>query len=52
MLLDLSYFEVLSQILPMLTSQSFFQTLTTRMVECVLLGLARDLSMRYVGIWI
>jgi hypothetical protein len=51
-LLDLSYVEVLSQILPMLTSQNFFQTLSTRMVECVLLGMARDLSRRYVSICI
>jgi len=47
-LLDVNDFEMLSQILPMLTSQSFFQTLTTRMVESVLLGMVRDLFTRYV----
>ena len=41
----LSHFEELSQILPMLTGQSLFQTFTTRVVESVLLGMA--LSMRY-----
>jgi hypothetical protein len=34
-LLHFDDFEVLSQILPMLTGQNFFQTLTTRMVESV-----------------
>ena len=49
-LLDAHGFEVLSQILPMLTGQNFFQTLTTRMLESMLLGMARDLFMqsRYV----
>ena len=46
----LSHFEELSQILPMFTGQSLFQTLTTRVVESVLLGMA--LSMRYVWIYI
>jgi hypothetical protein len=45
-------FEQLSQILPMLTSQSFFQTLTTRVVESMLLRMARGLSMEYVCICI
>ena len=49
-LLDVNGFEVLSQILPMLTGQNFFQALSTRMVESVLLGMARDSSMRYVCI--
>jgi hypothetical protein len=49
-LLDVNDFGVLSQILPMLTGQSFFQTLTTRMVESVLFGMVRDLLMRYVHI--
>jgi hypothetical protein len=31
----------------MLTGQNLFQTLSTRMVESVLLGMARDLSARY-----
>ena len=47
-LLDLAGFAVLSQILPMITGQSFFQTLTTKMVESMLLGMARGLSLRYV----
>jgi len=51
-LLDVNGFEVLSHILPMLIGQSFFQTLTTRMVESVLLGMARDSSMQYVCICI
>jgi len=51
-LLDVNDFEVLSQILPMLTGQSFFQTLSTIMVESVLLGMARDLPARYVCIYI
>ena len=37
-------FEVLSQILPMLTGQNFFQALSTNMVESMLLGLAQDLE--------
>ena len=45
MLLDSNFdFEVLSRILPMLTSQNFFQTLCTRVVESVLLGMVWDLS--------
>jgi hypothetical protein len=51
-LLDVNGFEVLSQILPMLTGQNFFQTLTTSMVESTLLGMARDLFMRYACICI
>ena len=51
-LLDFTEFEVLSQILPMLTDQNFFQTLTTRMVESVMLGMAQGLFMRYVCICI
>jgi hypothetical protein len=49
-LLDVHGFEVLSQILPKLIGQKFFQTLTTRIVESVLFGMARDLFMqsRYV----
>jgi len=49
-LLDFYDFSVLSQILPMLTARSFFQTLSTRMVESMLLGMAGDLFMRYVYI--
>jgi len=45
-------FESLFQILPMLTGQNFFQTLTTRMVESALLRVARNLSRRYVCICI
>jgi len=52
MLLDFIGFEVLSQILPMVTGQSFFQSLTTKIVESVLLGMARGLSLRYVCICI
>lgn len=50
LLSNLSHFEELSQILPMFTGQSLFQTLTTGVVESVLLGMA--LSMRYVCICI
>jgi len=52
--LDVHGFEVLSQILPKLIGQNFFQTLTTIMVESVLFGMARDLFMqpRYVNICI
>jgi len=45
-------FEELSEILAMCTGQNFFQTLTTRVVESMLLGMARDLSMQYVCICI
>jgi hypothetical protein len=51
-LLDFNDFELLFQILPMLTDQSFFQTLATRMVELVLLNMAQDLFMWYVCICI
>ena len=54
-LLDDYGFKMLSQILPMLIGYNFFQTLTTRIVESVLLGLARDLFMqrpRYVYVCI
>ena len=44
-LLDYRDFGVLSQILPMLTDQNFFQTLTTRMIESALLGIIRELSL-------
>jgi len=48
-LLDVHGFEVLSQILPMLTGQNFFQTLSTILVESTLLGIAWDLlSRKYV----
>ena len=52
-LLDDHGFEVLSLILPTLIGQSFFQTLITRTIESMLLGLACDLFMqqpRYVCI--
>ena len=52
MLLDFNGFEVLSQILPMITGQSFFRILTTRIVESMLLRMARGLSLRYVCICI
>ena len=52
LLLDLNDFEILSQTLPMLTGQSLFQNLSTRMVESVLLGMAQGLFMRYVCICI
>ena len=39
-----SDFEMLSRILPMLTGQDFFQTLSTRVVEAVLLGMVQDFS--------
>jgi hypothetical protein len=45
-LLDDHGFEVLSQILPMLIGQSFFQTLTTRILESVLFGMVCDLFMQ------
>ena len=54
-LLDDHGFEMLSQILPMLIGQIFFQTLTTRIVESVLFGMTRDLFMersRYVCIYL
>jgi len=51
MLFDLNGFAVLSQILPMLTGQTFFQTLATRMVESILLAMARDLSTLYVFVF-
>ena len=44
-LLDYRDFGMLSQILPMLTDQNFFQTLTTRMIESALLGIIRELSL-------
>jgi len=49
-MLDLDGFEVLSRILPMFTGQTFFQTLSTRMVESMLLGMVHDLIMRYACI--
>ena len=48
MLLELDDFGLLSRILPMLTGQTFFQTLATRMVESVLLGMTQDLSYVFV----
>jgi hypothetical protein len=51
-LLDSNDFGLLSQILPLLTGQSFCQTLTTRMIESMLLGMARSLSLRYACICI
>jgi len=51
-LLAINGFGRLSQILPMLTGQIFFQTLTTSMVESMLLGMAQNLSMMYVCICI
>ena len=52
LLLDLNDFEILSQTLPMLTGQSLFQNLSTRMVESVLLGMVWDLSMQYVFLFV
>jgi hypothetical protein len=51
-LLHFHYFGLLSQILPMLTGQSFFQTLTTRMVESVLLGMARNSYIGYLHVFV
>jgi len=51
-LLRLHGFMMLSQILPMLIGQTFFQTLTTGIVESTLLGMVHDLFMRYVCICI
>jgi hypothetical protein len=51
-MLDINGLQMLSQILPMFTGQTFFQTLTTRMVESMLLGIVRDLFMQYVCICI
>ena len=45
---DINSFEELSEILGMCTGQNFFQTLSTRMVESRLLGMAQGLSMQYV----
>ena len=42
--------NLLFQILPMLSGQNFFQTLTTRVVESALLRVARNLSREYVCI--
>jgi len=50
-MLGVNGFEVLSQILPMVTGQSFFQTLTTRVIESMLLGMARHLSRLYVFVF-
>jgi len=50
MLLGLGDFLVQSQILPMFTSQSFFQAFSTSMVESTLLGIMVCLIMRYVCI--
>ena len=47
-LLDIYGFDMLSQILPMLIDQTFFQTLTTGMVESMLLGIMWHLLLRYV----
>jgi hypothetical protein len=51
-LLDNGGFEVVSEILPMLTGQNFCQALSTRVVESRLLEIARELSMLYVCICI
>jgi hypothetical protein len=51
MLLGLGDFMAQSQILPTFTSQSFFQTLTTSMVESTLLGIMVRLIMRYVFVF-
>jgi len=48
---DFNGFELLFQILPMFSSQNFFQTLTTRMVESMLLGIARRFSILYVFVF-
>ena len=50
-LLEPESFEALSQILPVLTGQYFFHTLTTRMVESMLLGMARELFTLYVFVF-
>jgi len=50
-LMNLDSFGVLSPILPMLTGEKFFKTLTTRMIESVLLGMVHKLFMLYVFVF-
>jgi hypothetical protein len=38
-LFDIQCYDILSEILPICTGQSFFETLCTRIVECTLLGM-------------
>ena len=51
-MLGVNGFETLSQILPIVTGQSFFQNLTTRMVESMLLAMARNLSRLYLYVFV
>ena len=50
--LDILGFDMLSQILPMLIDQTFFQILTTGMVESMLLGIVWNLLLGYVCVCI
>ena len=43
--------EVLSEILPMCAGQNFFQTLCTRIIESILLGMVWKFPMRYVFVF-